>query len=398
MLFETVRLALEAIWRNALRSLLTLLGVTIGVAAVISMVTLGQGATAAVSSSIASLGSDVIMIMPGRMSEGGYGVESFKLADAQAIERSIEDIDGVAPVAQRNLSAVAGSKSRRVEVDGVDLAFFSIMSWPIEYGRGFREGEVASAAPVCIIGASVANALFGQPDPLGQKFRLRRLTCTVIGVLETRGSLFGQNQDDVVLLPLTTFHRRLAGNTDVLAIYVGAAAQENVAAIEADITALMRDRRHLSARDENDFSVTDMQQVASTLGTVMGVLTSVLAAIAGISLLVGGIGIMNIMLVSVTERTREIGIRLAIGARESQVLAQFLVEAIALSALGGLVGILLGLGLSTIASRLLNVPFVFDWSAILLAFVFSAAVGVAFGYFPARRAARLDPIEALRHE
>jgi putative ABC transport system permease protein len=398
MLLETVRLALEAIWRNALRSLLTLLGVTIGVAAVISMITMGQGATAEVNNSISGLGSDIVMIMPGRMQEGGYGVKSFKPADVQAIARSIEGIDAVAAASQTSLTAVAGSKSRRAEVDGVDMEFFDIMNWPLEYGRSFREGEIAAAAPVCIIGSSVAQGLFGVPDPIDQKFRLRRLNCTVIGVLESRGALFGQNQDDVVILPLTTFQRRIAGNTDVLGIYVAATTETDVPQIEADITALLRDRRHLTASEENDFSVTDMRQISSTLGTVMGVLTSVLAAIAGVSLLVGGIGIMNIMLVSVTERTREIGIRLAVGARESQVLAQFLIEAIALSTIGGLVGIALGLALSVIAAQLLSVPFVLDWGAIVLAFVFSAAVGVAFGYFPARRAARLDPIEALRHE
>jgi putative ABC transport system permease protein len=244
----------------------------------------------------------------------------------------------------------------------------------------------------------VAQNLFGTADAVDRQFRLRRFTCTVIGVLESRGSMFGQSRDNAVFLPITTYQRRIAGNTDVVAIYVAAVSEEAVAQIETDVTTLMRDRRHLAASDNNDFNVTDMRQVSSTLGTVMGVLTGLLAAIAGISLVVGGIGIMNIMLVSVTERTREIGIRLAIGARESQVLAQFLVEAIALSMLGGLVGILLGLGLSVVAARLLGVPFVLDWGAIVLAFGFSALVGVAFGYFPARNAARLDPIEALRRE
>jgi putative ABC transport system permease protein len=400
MLLETVWLALEAIWRNSLRSLLTLLGVTIGVAAVICMVTLGQGATAAVNSSISSLGSNIIMLMPGRsMMEGGYGVESFRTADVQAISRSIDGLVAVAPIGTRSLTAVAGSANHVVEVNGIDNNFFKVVtSSKIASGRGFREGEIASSAPVCIIGSGTAEKLFGAADPLDRQFRLRRFSCTVIGVLETQGSMFGQSRDDVVFLPITTFQRRIAGNTDVVVVYMAAASEEEIPRIEADVTALMRDRRHLAASDDNDFSVTDMRQLSSTLGTVMGVLTGLLAAIAGISLVVGGIGIMNIMLVSVTERTREIGIRLAIGARETQVLAQFLVEAIALSMLGGLVGILLGLGLSLIAAQLLGVPFVLDAGAIALAFGFSAVVGVAFGYFPARSAARLNPIEALRHE
>lgn len=400
MLLETARLALEAIWRNSLRSLLTLLGVTIGVAAVISMVTLGQGATRQVSSSISSLGSNIIMLMPGQnMMEGGFGIESFTMADVQAISRSINGIEAVAPIGSRSLTAVAGSANTLVEVNGVDMSFFRVItSYELAHGRWFREGEIAAGAAVCIIGPDVAEDLFNSADPVDRQLRLRRFNCTVIGVLESQGSMFGQSRDAVVFLPLSTYQRRIAGNTDVVAVYMAAESDEAVARVEADVTALMRERRHLGASDSNDFNVTDMRQISSTLGTVMGVLTGLLAAIAGISLLVGGIGIMNIMLVSVTERTREIGIRLAIGARESQVLAQFLVEAVALSMLGGLAGIGLGLGLSLFAAPLLGVPFVVDCGAVALAFGFSAIVGVTFGYFPARRAARLDPIEALRRE
>jgi putative ABC transport system permease protein len=400
MLLETVKLALEAIWRNALRSLLTLLGVTIGVAAVISMVTLGQGATAEVSSSISNLGSNLIMMMPGRsMAEGGFGIESFEMADAQAISRSVDNVTAVAPIGSRSITAIAGPANYLVNLIGIDASFLQVVtSYKLAYGRWFRDGEIAAGAPVCIIGPDVAENLFGAADVVDRQFRLRRFTCTVIGVLESQGSMFGQSRDNGVLLPLTTYQRRIAGNTDVVAIYLAAASEDAVAQIEADVTALMRERRHLAASDNNDFNVTDMRQLSSTLGTVMGVLTGLLAAIAGISLVVGGIGIMNIMLVSVSERTREIGIRLAIGAWEWQVLAQFLVEAIALSMLGGLAGILLGLGLSAAAARMLGVPFVLDGGAIALAFGFSAVVGVAFGYFPAHRAARLDPIEALRHE
>ena len=305
----------------------------------------------------------------------------------------------MAPVGSRSLTAVAGSANALVEVDGVDMNFFKVItSYKLTSGRWFRDGEIAAAAPVCIIGPDVAKDLFNTADPVDRQFRLRRFNCTVIGVLESQGSMFGQSRDAVVFLPITTYQRRIAGNTDVVAVYMAAASEDAVAQVEADVTELMRDRRHLAASDSNDFNVTDMSQISSTLGTVMGVLTGLLAALAGISLVVGGIGIMNIMLVSVTERTREIGIRLAIGAREAQVLAQFLVEAVALSMFGGLAGIGLGLGLSYLAAQLLGVPFVIEAGAIALAFGFSAVVGVAFGYFPARSAARLDPIEALRRE
>jgi putative ABC transport system permease protein len=251
VLLETINLALDALWRNSLRSILTLLGVTIGVAAVISMITLGQGATASVNGSISSLGSNIIMLMPGRMMEGGFGVESFRLADVQAISRSIDGLSSVAPIGSRSLTAIAGSASHAVEVDGIDLNFFKAMtSWKIASGRAFREGEIASSAPVCIIGSSVADKLFGATDPLDRQFRLRKFSCTVIGVLESQGSLFGQSRDDVVFMPLTTYHRRIAGNTDVVVVYLAAADETAIPRIEADVTELMRDRRHLSASDE----------------------------------------------------------------------------------------------------------------------------------------------------
>ncbi|HWB43892.1 MAG TPA: ABC transporter permease [Hyphomicrobiaceae bacterium] len=401
MLIETLKLALTAIRRNVLRSILTLLGVTIGVAAVVALVTLGQGTTASVSSSISSLGSNMLVVQPGQMGQNASagGMSPLREDDATTIARQVGGITAVAPVAIRSLTAVAGPVNHFVGTAGVDNQFFVVRQWEIAAGRGFREGELVSGAASCILGKATADALFPNEDPLEQTVRLKKLVCRVIGVLAEKGSgTFGSNQDDIIVMPLHTFQRRISGNPDISAVYLAAESEDAITQVQTDVTALLRERRHLSASEDNDFTVMDMRQISSMLSSVMGILTGLLAAVASISLLVGGIGIMNIMLVSVTERTREIGIRLAIGARESQVLSQFLVEAVALSMLGGLAGIGLGLAAAAGGAKLLAIPFMIDPSAMLLAFGFSAVVGVGFGYFPARSAARLNPIEALRHE
>jgi len=403
MLIESIRLALSAVWRNALRSLLTVLGVTIGVGAVITMVTLGQGTTEAVRESVASLGSNLLMVRPGQFSQtpggGGVGVASLEAADAEAIARQVDSVRVVAPTDSRSLTAIANNTSLFTTIVGTDNRYLDAREWRLQSGRDFEEGELRAGSSVCIVGQGVVDELFGGLDPIGEPIRLRKMVCRVIGVLqEMGGSAFGSNEDDVIMLPLRTFQRRISGNSGVTLIYVAARNETVITQVKDDITALMRDRRNLATNEENDFMVMDMRQIASMLDTIMGVLTGLLAAVAAISLLVGGIGIMNIMLASVTERTREIGIRLAIGARESQVLTQFLVEATVLSALGGVIGIALGLGLSAIGAVYLKVPFVPDALVVLLAFGFSGLVGVGFGFFPARNAARLDPIEALRRE
>ncbi|HEY0920577.1 ABC transporter permease [Devosia sp.] len=403
MLLESIRLAFGAIWRNALRSLLTVLGVTIGVAAVITMVTLGQGTTAEVGESVASLGSNLLMVRPGQFSQtpggGGVGVASLEEADAEAIARQVDSVRIVAPTDSRSLTALAGGVDLFTTVIGTDNRYLDAREWKVAEGRLFEEGEVLAGASVCIVGAGVVDELFGGGSALGESIRLRRLVCQIVGVLERKGgSAFGANEDDVIIVPLRTFQRRISGNTGVTLIYVAAQDEAAITQVKDDVTALMRERRHLATNEENDFMVMDMRQIASMLDTVMGVLTGLLGAVAGISLVVGGIGIMNIMLASVTERTREIGIRLAIGARESQVLLQFLVEATVLSGIGGLIGIVLGLALAALGAAYLGVPFTPDLLVVLLAFGFSCLVGIGFGYFPARRAARLDPIEALRHE
>ncbi len=403
MLLESIRLAVGAIWRNALRSMLTVLGVTIGVAAVITMVTLGQGTTAEVGESVASLGSNLLMVRPGQFSQtpggGGVGVSTLDVADAEAIERQVDSIRVVAPTDSRSLTAIAGGLDLFTTVVGADNRYFEAREWGVAEGRAFDEGELRAGSSVCIIGSGVVDELFGGLSPLGESIRLKKMVCRIVGVLEEKGgSAFGANEDDVIIVPLRTFQRRIAGGTGVTLIYIAARDETVISQVKDDVTALMRERRHLAASEDNDFMVMDMRQIASMLDTVMGVLTGLLGAVAGISLLVGGIGIMNIMLASVTERTREIGIRLAIGARESQVLTQFLVEATVLSAIGGAIGIVLGLALAAIGAGALGVPFTPDPLVVLLAFGFSGLVGIGFGYFPARSAARLDPIEALRRE
>ncbi len=401
MLAEALKLSLRTILRNALRSFLTVLGIVIGVGAVIVMVALGQGTTAQVTNDVAKLGSNLLMV---RAARGGFDAagttpKNFTLRDVTAISDQVQGVREVAPAASSQMTAIYGSANHTMSVTGTDNRYFDVRDWPVVQGREFTDAEIQSGAAVCILGNTTKTALFGDGDPIGATIRLKQIACKVIGVLETKGaSGFGNDQDDVVLMPLKTVQRRIVGNSDVPLIFVAVADGYSTSEVQANIESLLRERRHVSVGERDNFSVFDMAQIASVLTGVSGVLTGLLAAVAGVSLLVGGIGIMNIMLVSVTERTREIGIRLAIGADAAQVLLQFLVEAVVLSLFGGVVGILVGFGLSAVAAHFLNVPLVIDPMIVAIAFLFSAAVGVVFGYFPARRAARLDPIEALRHE
>ena len=401
MLWNAFLLALREIRRNVLRSFLTILGVVIGVAAVIVMVTLGGGATRAVATQIESMGTNLLMIRMGqRMGPGsGIGVPPFDIEDAVALQRQIPSIRVLAPSANQTATAVAGNNSWATSVTGTDNRYLDVRNWPLATGRLFNEGELRAGKPVCLIGATVQRELFGNLDPVGENLRLKTLSCQVIGLLATKGqSSMGHDQDDLVLMPLRTFQRRIAGNLDVTLIQVSIQEGESTEAAKADIERLMRERRKIGAGEQDDFSVRDMKEVTDMLTGTTRILTTLLSAVAAVSLLVGGIGIMNIMLVSVTERTREIGIRLAIGALEREVLLQFLVEAVVLSSLGGILGILLALVAAVILADVLQVPFIFNGGIVITAFLFSAAVGIVFGYFPARRAARLDPIEALRRE
>jgi putative ABC transport system permease protein len=402
MLWNTLLLALREISRNVMRSSLTILGVVIGVAAVIIMVTLGGGASAQITTEIASLGENLLIVTPGT-AQKALGVTSstapFNLNDAKALDQEISNVMAVSASATKSMRVVYGGKNRSTTVTGTDSAFFKVKNWPIDQGRPFSEAELLAGKPVCILGTIVRDALFGPQDPLGASIRLGTLSCEVIGVLRSKGGwITGMDQDDLVVMPLHAFQRRIAGNRDVSTIYVAVASGKATAEVKRNIELLMRERRHLMQNAENDFEVIDLTEIASKAASTHQVLTALLGAIATVSLVVGGIGIMNIMLVSVTERTREIGIRLAIGAREKEVLMQFLVEAIVLASFGGIAGMLLGLVGSAIAAHFLGIPFIPNLAMVIIAFLFSGAVGVIFGYFPARKAARLNPIDALRHE
>jgi putative ABC transport system permease protein len=403
MLWNAFTLAVGAIARNLVRSCLTMLGIVIGVAAVITMVTVGNGATVAITQQIEGLGTNLLIIVPsqggGGGGFGGFGVSLFTLEDADAIGDQVSAARSVAPVSTKSVMAIAGNESWRTTATGVDGGYQQVRDWPVAFGRDFNGGELQAGAAVCIIGATIRSELFGRYNPVGDSLRLGRLSCTIIGVLDAKGqSAFGQDQDNLVLLPMRTFQRRVAGNTNVQQIMVSVRSAGAIDRVQEDIEDLLRDRRRISEGEDDDFAVQDTREMIEAISTVTGVLTSFLSAIAGVSLLVGGIGIMNIMLVSVTERTREIGTRLAIGALERDVLLQFLVEASVLAALGGVVGVLLALGLSALITNLINVPLVIDLPVIGLAVAFSAAVGLFFGLLPAQRAASLNPIEALRHE
>jgi putative ABC transport system permease protein len=401
MIGNALLLALRELRRNIMRSFLTMLGIIIGVAAVIILVTLGSGATRSVTQQIASLGSNLLMVSPGkRMGPGqSSGAAPFKLADAEAIERDVPNLAAVAPVASRSTTAIYANENWNTGVTGTTDHYFTLSNRRIHEGRTFTASDARLGAAVCVIGETVRNKLFGGQSPIGNRIRLQKLSCEVVGVLEAKGqSTMGSDQDDLIIVPLRTFQRRIAGNEDVSMIQVSAKDGASTDRVKRDITRLMRVRRHLSSNQDDNFSVMDMKEIASMLSGTTRMMTMLLGAVAAVSLLVGGIGIMNIMLVSVTERTREIGTRLAIGALEREVLLQFLVEAVVISSFGGLIGIAVALTASASLAGLLQVPFIFNAPIVLIAFLFSAAVGVAFGYVPARKAARLDPIEALRHE
>jgi putative ABC transport system permease protein len=402
MLRDAVVLALRELRRNVLRSVLTTLGIVIGVSTVIVMVTVGNGATIQVSNDIAAMGSDRLTIVPGqRLGPGrmSAGAEAFDVADADALHE-LNSVSAVAPTAQRSMGAIVGNRSRKTTVVGTTNEYLEINNLEIEDGRAVSEGEARGGRAVCVLGATVRASLFGNQNPIGSSIRLERISFEVVGLLRSKGgqTSLGMDPDDLVILPLTTFQRRISGNEDVTQIHASVAVGSSTTKAEDDIVALLRERRRIADAEDDDFTVIDMADISRTLTSTTQLLTMLLGAIAGVSLLVGGIGIMNIMLVSVTERTREVGIRLAIGALEGEVLTQFLVEAVVLSVFGGILGILLALAGSVALTSWLAVPFAVDPGIVALAFFFSGMVGVVFGYAPARKAARLDPIEALRHE
>ena len=404
-LVAILRIAVRALARNKLRSSLTMLGVIIGVGAVIAMVGVGQGASKQVQDQIAAMGSNMLFVSSGTVNRGGLRLgwgqtKTLIYDDMKAILQESPAVKTAAPGGQTSAQVVFGNDNWFTNIQGTEPQYFDIRDWPIIAGTPFTQADVDSSANVAVIGASVRQNLFGATDPIGQTVRIKSLPFKVVGVLNSKGqsAAMGQDQDDVIFVPITTLQKKLTGETWLRFIVVSAVSKHATYAAQQEITSLLRDRHRIRTGQDDDFMVRNLADVADLADQSSRVMTMLLASIAGVSLIVGGIGIMNIMLVSVTERTREIGIRMAIGATEGDVQRQFLIEAIVLSLIGGAIGILFGVGSSLLITKVLGWSVLISPLAIVAAAVFSGAVGIFFGFYPARKAARLDPIEALRFE
>lgn len=404
MLFMTLRIALRALIRNKLRAFLTMLGIIIGVGAVIAMVAIGEGAKATIRSQIASLGTNVLIILPGTSVQGGVrtgagGVNTLVDGDAKAMMRELPAVALASPALRRNEQVVAGNLNWLTLTQGVAPEFQQIRDWQVADGRFIHDGDVESAAKVAVVGETVVNQLFGNDDPIDAVIRIRNIPFRVVGVLAAKGQTSqGTDQDDTIIIPYTTMQKRLMRITFVQSIVASAINAERLPEAQAQITSLLRQRHRIGPDREDDFYIRNLSDIAEAASSSARVMAVLLGSVASISLLVGGIGIMNIMLVSVTERTREIGIRMAVGARRKDIMLQFLVEAVVMAAIGGCIGILLGIGSSEILNDWAQWPTHISPTIIAVAFFFSGAVGVFFGFYPARKAANLDPIDALRYE
>ena len=400
MLGNAFAMALAQLWRNRLRTALTSLGILIGVGSVIAMVGIGQGTTASIQQDLASFGSNMLMVESGtgRGPQARTAAPPLQLGDAEAIAARVPHVAGVAPTASAQATVVQGDVSWDTTVQGTSADWFVVVGRELAEGRPFSDGESRAGASVCILGDTVRREVLGARPALGASLRVGKMQCTVIGVLAALGeNTMGMDQDDYVLMPIRAVQRRLVGSSDVGSILVSASSPEHIDQVSRDLDALMRERRHTTSDDTVNFQVRDTREMAATMSSITGVLTAFLAAVAGVSLLVGGIGIMNIMLVSVTERTPEIGIRMAVGALEGDIRTQFLVEAVVLSSFGGILGVILGLLGTWGGSALLDVPFVVQPLTVGVSVAFSALMGVGFGWVPAHRASKLEPIDALRH-
>ncbi len=403
MLTNAFLIALKEIKRNILRSILTILGIVIGVASVIAMVMIGDGTTANVKENISKLGTNMLTLRVGQERRGppreDNSAKAFEDDDIVAIKNEIQNVKAVASENSSSVNIVYGNKSNASFVIGTNNDYFIIKDWELSDGRIFDESELSTGKSSCILGSTIVKQLFEDENPIGANIRLKSFSCNVIGVLKSKGaSAFGRDQDEVVIVPLKMSQRKIKGDKDIYSILISITEGKYIENAKSDITALMQERRAIKVGESDNFYIRDMEEILSTMTSTTKMLTYLLGSIAAISLLVGGIGIMNIMLVSVTERTREIGTRLAIGAMENEVLLQFLVEAIVLSTLGGIIGIFLGLSIGVVVVNMMDLPFILNEQIILISFIFSTLIGVFFGYFPAQKAAKLNPIDALRYE
>ncbi len=401
---QSVSSALEAIAANKLRSILTMLGIIIGVGAVIVMIGLGAGARASVQQRLTRLGTNLLTITPGSGGGGGVRIGAGSLPtlndqDVQAIQRQISGIDLISPnLDTGNTQVVANNQNWNTQIQANYPSIFAIQDWQVASGAAYDDSDEANQTLVCVIGSTVATNLFGNADPVGQQIRIRNVPFTVKGVLVTKGSNGFRDQDDIILIPYSTAQIRLFQRTFVNDIFVQVADTQNIDQVQSEITDLLHTRHHIRAGQQDDFRIQNNNQIIQTVQQTSDTLTLLLAGVAAVSLIVGGIGIMNIMLVSVTERTREIGIRLAVGARGANILSQFLIEAVLMSAVGGLLGILIGIGSSVGLAKFAGWSTLVTPEAVILSFGFAAIIGVFFGFYPARKASQLDPIEALRYE
>ena len=404
-MFAVLKIAVRALRRNILRSFLTMLGIIVGIASVIVGVSMGTGAKAEVDKRIASMGQNLITVMSGNMSRGGvrggFGMApNLSVEDYEALRRDVPGVAASSPEARTQGQINAGNQNTSVQISGVSAEYLTARSWPLRGGDNFTDADVRGAAKVCLIGSTTAKTLFGENvDPVGQAIRIKNAPFTIVGWLEAKGSgSFGQDQDDLVLVPYTSVMKRLSGDTKFRSIFVQAESSSAIPAVQTQLTEFLRQRHQIGEGKDDDFMVRTQQETSDFFNANNKIMTVLIGFFAGISLVVGGIGIMNIMLVSVTERTREIGIRLAVGARGRDVLRQFLIEAVLLSVVGGALGIGTGYWLAPLLTKFAGFPTLISSTSVIVAFSVSAVIGIVFGFFPALKAARLDPIDALRYE
>ncbi len=399
-----IKVALKSIMKNRMRSFLTMLGIIIGVASVIALISVGRGTQSDISGKIQSLGTNLLMVMPGAsgfggVSRGAGSWHTLTLTDAEKIEKEATLVSKVSPVVRESAQVIAGRNNWFTSIQGVAENYSDIRSWSVERGAFFTERDVKALSKVAVLGATVADTLYPGQDPIGARIRVGNVPFTVVGVLSRKGqNMMGQDQDDIILAPATTVLYRLGDGKWINSITVSAVSEDQVESARTEIEKIMRKAHRLAGSEENNFSIRTQTELNEMATSVTRMMTLLLSAVAGVSLLVGGIGIMNIMLVSVTERTREIGIRLAIGAREADVLVQFLIEAAVISLMGGVLGILLGLVTAGIIGRAISASVVIDPVTIAVSFFFSGIIGIFFGFYPAKKAAALNPIEALHYE